>query len=142
MTEIVKNKNMTGQGEPREPQSEQAVDQSINECIANDVLADFLKKNRSEVKKMGLYEYDEEKYIQMEREDAREEGRTEGQQLGELLALVTIIKKKHLKKKPLDKIADEMEKGVEEIQDLYKLIEQDSEMENEKIVERLLQQRK
>lgn len=82
---------------------------------------------------MGLYEYDEKKYIQMEREDAKEEG--------ELLTWVSIIKKKYLKEKPLERIADEMETDVDDIRNIYELIAQNPEMENEKLVEKLIKQR-
>lgn len=51
-----------------------AISQSIDECISSGVLTDFLKTNKAEVLKMSIYEYDEEKHIRMEREDAREEG--------------------------------------------------------------------
>lgn len=63
-----------------------AIAKAIDECIANDVLADFLKANKAEVLKMSIYEYDEAKHIQMERKEAREEGllagRKEEQQRG------------------------------------------------------------
>lgn len=36
-----------------------AVNQAVNECIAANVLADFLATNKAEVIKMSLYEYDE-----------------------------------------------------------------------------------
>ena len=55
-----------------------AVEKTINECIEEGILADFLRKNRSEVLKMSLYEYDQERHIRMERADAREDGREEG----------------------------------------------------------------
>lgn len=61
---------------------ETAVDRAITECIAEDTMADFLMKNRSEVKKVCIYEYDAERHIQMEREEAREEGVQEGLQEG------------------------------------------------------------
>ena len=52
---------------------ENAVERTIRECMEEDVMADFLKKNRAEVVKMCLYEYDEEK----QREFDREEGKME-----------------------------------------------------------------
>lgn len=63
-----------------------AIAKTIDECIANDILADFLKANKAEVLKMSIYEYDEAKHIQLERKEAREEGllagRKEEQQRG------------------------------------------------------------
>lgn len=52
----------------------QAVERAIRECIERGVLEEFLRRNRAEVLKMSIYEYDEEKHIQQERRDAREKG--------------------------------------------------------------------
>ena len=54
---------------------EDAVEQAIRECMEEDVMADFLKRNRAEVVKMCLYEYDEEKQREFDREEGREEER-------------------------------------------------------------------
>lgn len=62
---------------------EDAVEYAVGECIEKGVLAEFLKENKAEVVKMGIYEYNEEEHIQMEREDAKKEGIQEGQQQGE-----------------------------------------------------------
>ena len=56
---------------------EDAVERTIRECMEEDVMADFLKRNRAEVVKMCLYEYDEEKQREFDREEGREEGRQE-----------------------------------------------------------------
>lgn len=53
---------------------EQAVEQTITECIEEDILADFLKKNRAEAKSVSIYEYDEEKHLRQEREAGMEIG--------------------------------------------------------------------
>ena len=45
----------------REMEIEEAVERAITECIREGILADFLKKNRAEAKKMSIYEYDEVK---------------------------------------------------------------------------------
>ena len=37
-----------------------AIERTVEECIRENVLRDFLLENKSEVKKMCLYEYDEE----------------------------------------------------------------------------------
>lgn len=42
---------------------------------------------------MGLYEYNEEEHIRMEREAAKEEGRAEGRSEGVLYNLTFIIRK-------------------------------------------------
>ena len=52
---------------------EDAVEQTIRECMEEDVMADFLKRNRAEVVKMCLYEYDEEKQQEFDREEGKQE---------------------------------------------------------------------
>ena len=54
---------------------EEAVEQAITECIREGILKDFLEKNRREAIRVSIYEYDEERHIRQEREDAWEEGR-------------------------------------------------------------------
>ena len=51
---------------------EDAVERTIRECMEEDVMADFLKRNRAEVVKMCLYEYDEEKQREFDREEGRD----------------------------------------------------------------------
>lgn len=53
----------------------EAVERAITECIQEGILADFLERNRAEVKKVSLYEYDAEKHMQQVREDGIEEGK-------------------------------------------------------------------
>lgn len=69
---------------------EKAVMRAVDDCISEDILADFLRKNRAEVISMSIYEYDEklheqelmdigrEEGISIGREEGRTEGRTEG----------------------------------------------------------------
>ena len=54
----------------RELSLSEAVERAITECIWEGILKEFLEKNRAEVKKMSIYEYDQEKHIRMERQDA------------------------------------------------------------------------
>ena len=60
----------------------EAVERAIDECIAEDVLKDFLTKHRAEAKAMSIFEYDQEKHIRQEREEAWEEGHAEGRSSG------------------------------------------------------------
>ena len=55
-----------------------ALDQAIEECIRNNILAEFLRKNRAEVVDMLLYEYDEEEFIASEKELSFAEGEAKG----------------------------------------------------------------
>lgn len=55
-----------------------AVEQAITECISEGILADFLRKNRAEAKKVSIYEYDEERHMRQTREEGMEEGYSNG----------------------------------------------------------------
>ena len=65
---------------------EDAVERAITECIAEGILADFLSKHRAEAKKVSIYEFDEEKYRRLEREDNLAEGFQRGKEAGMKLA--------------------------------------------------------
>ncbi len=62
----------------RETDLESAVERAITECIDEGILADFLRKNRAEVKRVSIYEYDYEKHMRQEREENFEAGREDG----------------------------------------------------------------
>lgn len=53
---------------------DEAVERAITECISEGILADFLRKNRAEAKKVSIYEYDEEKHMRQTREEGVEDG--------------------------------------------------------------------
>ena len=55
-----------------------SVEQAITECISEGILADFLRKNRAEAKKVSIYEYDEERHMRQTREEGMEEGYANG----------------------------------------------------------------
>ena len=62
---------------------EEAVDRAIDECIKEDILREFLERNRAEARAMSIYEYNQEEHIRLEREDAFEDGRKVGKEEGE-----------------------------------------------------------
>lgn len=88
-----------------------AVNDAVEECIRNNVMADFLRKNRAEVLKVSIYEYDEEetyKLLKRQYENAglargMEKGIAEGMEKG---------------------MAEGMEKGIAEGMERGKLTEQ------------------
>lgn len=96
---------------------EEAADRTIGECIREDILKDFLEKHKAEVKKVSIFEYDQEKHIKMEREEAWAEGRVAGVaegravgiEEGRKLALIEQVRKKLEKGKSLVQIAEELE---------------------------------
>ena len=53
---------------------DEAVERAITECIREGILADFLRKNRAEAKKVSIYEYDEERHMRQTREKCIEDG--------------------------------------------------------------------
>lgn len=57
---------------------DEAVERAITECISEGILADFLRKNRAEAKKVSIYEYDEERHMRQTREEGMEEGYASG----------------------------------------------------------------
>ena len=59
-----------------------AVEQAIRECIAENVLKDFLEKHRAEAKELSIFEYDQEKHMRQEREESYNEGVKEGRASG------------------------------------------------------------
>ena len=61
---------------------EAAVEMAITECIMDDILAEFLRKNRAEAKSVSIYEYDEEKHMRHVKEEGRQEGLQAGRQNG------------------------------------------------------------
>ena len=61
---------------------EAAVERAITECIREGILADFLSRNRTEAKKVSIYEYDEEKHLRMEREQSYADGLEQGIERG------------------------------------------------------------
>ena len=79
--------NKSGVRYRKEMSIEKAVEQAITECIREGILKDFLEKKRREAIRVSIYEYDEERHIRQEREDAWEEGRQEGRQEGEKIGL-------------------------------------------------------
>ena len=81
---------------------ERAINRAIDRCIEEDVLADFLKENRSEVVKVTQLDYTFDRQITLERNEAREEGWKEGREEGrEELANVIIMLKTGITKESL-----------------------------------------
>ena len=92
--------------------TDDAVELAITECIREGILEDFLCKNRAEAKRMSIYEYDQAKHIQQEREDAWEDGMREGRQEEKRTVAVNLAKIGM----PADKIAQAVEEDVSVVQ--------------------------
>ena len=99
----------------------EAVERAITECIREGILKEFLEKNRREAKNVSIYEYDQEKHIRQEREEAWEAGEKAGEYKGEEKKLKEQIQKKLAKGKAIPEIAEALE---EEEDTIRKLIEE------------------
>ena len=115
---------------------ESAMTQAVDECIAEGILADFLLKNKTEVIKVSIYEYDKEfeekklrkaEYeagrqdgieigrqdgIEIGRRNGIEIGRQDGIEIGKKDLLKSQVKKKWKKGKTIEQIADDLEEEV------------------------------
>ena len=67
----------------------EAVEKAIDECIKKGILAEFLRKNRAEVLRVSIFEYDEEEHMRQEREESRKEGIEEGEE--RMAELITVL---------------------------------------------------
>lgn len=101
MTLINKIKNYSGQNMTME----EAVELAVKECI-EDILADFLRKNRGEVMCICITEFNEEVY----KKSCREEG-----QFSERMR---VIRAKLAKGKSEEEIVDSLELDVEDVRKL------------------------
>ena len=94
------------------------------DIIKEGILAEFLLKNKTEVIKLSIYEYDkefEEKKLRKAeyeagRQDGIEIGRQNGIEIGKQIFLGKLVKKKLEKGKSIEQIADELEEDVNVIQ--------------------------
>ena len=92
---------------------EDAVNRAVDECIEEGILADILRKNRSEVINMILTDYDEKLHMQTVRkegyEDGLKDGLEDGFKSGDTHRLKILIQKKLQKGYTVPQIADLLE---------------------------------
>ncbi len=109
----------------------EAVERAITECIREGILKEFLEKNRREAKNVSIYEYDQEKHIRQEREEAwaagekagweagekvgREAGWEAGREAGQMDKLQELIRKKLAKGQTIPEIAEALEEDEDTI---------------------------
>ena len=112
----------------KEMELEDAIRTTIDECIRDGILKDFLLKNKAEVYHMCLYEFDVELHERVLREEEREEGRLEGRSEGiregrlegqrEERIFAKQVFKAFLSGKTPEAIAEELNVSVEEVKNL------------------------
>ena len=112
----------------KEMELEDAIRTTIDECIRDGILKDFLLKNKAEVYHMCLYEFDVELHERVLREEEREEGRLEGIREGRLAGqqegmqngkkFAKQVFKAFLSGKTPETIAEELNVPLEEVKNL------------------------
>lgn len=117
-----------------------AVEKSIDECIEEGVLADLLRRNRAEVYKASLYEYNEERQRMLDRRDAREDGKIEGKIEGKYLMLIGVVRRKAQKGMKTGQIAEWLEVEEDTIYRIMNLISLYPDNSDEELVERMIHQ--
>ena len=123
----------------------EAVEKSIRTCIDEDILAEFLRKNRAEVLKVSIYEYNEALHIRQEREAAKEDGWQEGLQEGRkegiqqgiqhgvFLERIRKIQKKAKKGLSVEAIADMLEEERSFVEEIMKILKDNPDADADKI---------
>ena len=98
----------------------EAVEQAMTGCIREGILEEFLRRNRSEAMKVSIYEYDAEKHLRMEREEAYKDGQADGYQQGQndmQRKLIFVVLKNG---KTIAQIAADLDEDERVIQELIK----------------------
>ena len=72
---------------------EEAVAVAVDECIKEDILADFFRRNKAEAIQMSIYEYDQELHNKTLLEEGIEVGITQGISQGITTAILIFLKK-------------------------------------------------
>ena len=107
-------------------------------------MAEFLRKNRAEVLKVSIYEYNEALHIRQEREAAKEDGWQEGLQEGRregiqqglqraFLERICKVQKKARKGLSAEVIADMLEEELTFVEKIINILEETPESDVEQI---------
>ena len=88
----------------KEMELNEAVERAVNECIQEEILADFLRRSRSEVIAMSIFEYDQEKEEKKLRKAEYEYGYDSGHRSGIVEGKKEIIRMMLSEKVPIEKI--------------------------------------
>ncbi|HJB94749.1 MAG TPA: hypothetical protein H9765_03880 [Candidatus Mediterraneibacter intestinigallinarum] len=94
-----------------------AVERAIRECIAEDVLKDFLERHRAETKEMSIFEYDQEKHMRQEREDAWADGHSAGLEEARLSMIIQMLKN-GMSEEDVSRMAGASEEEIKKAKDL------------------------
>ena len=120
---------------------DEAVKKAVDDCIKENILRDFLLKNKAEMIQMSIFEYDEEKHKKFLRQEGFEDGLTQGMERGleqglaqgmefgleqglaqgQEVNLISLICKKLKKDKSTEQIAEELEEEISVIELICKV---------------------
>ena len=104
---------MENKGTKRMELSE-AVDRAMDECIREDVLREFLMKHKAEARAMSIFEYDQERHMQQEREAGIEKGRRQGEEQ----LLRRLVQKNLSRGMSISEIAEVLDETEERIREI------------------------
>ena len=109
---------------------EEAIMQTIDDCIRDEILRDILIQQKAEVVQVILETFDKEKYekavkseayedgYQAGKDDGYQAGKDEGYQAGKESVLREKIKKKLSRGKAAQEIAEDLEESLETVEEL------------------------
>jgi hypothetical protein len=103
---------------------EKAINQAIDECIKENILAEFFTKRRAEVLEMAVHDFTFERQLKLTARDSREEGRIEGHEAGRRYSEITFICKKHRKGLSVEDIAEMLEEDKDFVRSIYELADE------------------
>ncbi|MCM1058075.1 MAG: hypothetical protein NC517_10775 [Firmicutes bacterium] len=93
--------------------AEEAVRQAVDECISENILAEFFTEHREDIIEMGIFEFDQELHDKALREDGIEEGG--------IKHLISQVCRKMQKNKTLDRITEDLEEEKSVIEPIYNM---------------------
>lgn len=96
----------------------EAVERAVDECIEEGILSGFLRKNRSEVIPMSIFEYDEKRHMETVRNEGIERGITQGLELEKMETAKRLIK---LGKYSMEDISAVTELPIDKIKEIADL---------------------
>jgi predicted transposase YdaD len=88
---------------------DQAIKLACDYCVRQDILAEFLEINASEVRNMLTLEFNLDEAREVWHEEGREEGIELGEKRGEIVKLLKLIQAEKTKNKTREQIIDELE---------------------------------
>ena len=101
---------------------EEAIMQTIDDCIRDEILRDILIQQKAEVVQVILETFDKEKYEKAVKSEAYEDGyqagKDEGYQAGKESVLKEKVKKKLSRGKTAQEIAEDLEESLETVEEL------------------------